>query len=106
MNNASLSLKKHQKDLRELIAKHRPDATVFFNGTTAISRGTNSRQKMYEYNTMQDLEDLPIKVSVPISPIPGKVAEKVPFPEDSTTLADCITGVIECEKLMPLLPSK
>lgn len=53
------SLKKHMKDLRDLVARYHPHATVFFNGTTAIHRGTNFTEKMYEYNTMQDLEDLP-----------------------------------------------
>jgi hypothetical protein len=53
------TFKRHQKDLRELIANDHPHATVFFNGTTAIGRGSNFRLKMYEYNTVQDLEDLP-----------------------------------------------
>jgi len=53
------SLKKHMKDLRILVGRYHPNATVFFNGTTAIHRGTNFTEKMYEYNIMQDLEDLP-----------------------------------------------
>ncbi|MCK5564917.1 MAG: hypothetical protein KAJ07_06685 [Planctomycetes bacterium] len=52
-------IKKHQKDLRELIAKYHPEATVFFNGTTSIDHDSNFRFRMYEYNTMQDMEDLP-----------------------------------------------
>jgi hypothetical protein len=39
-----------------------------------------------------------------ISWIPDNIAEKVPFPEDSTSLADCIWGLIECKELIPLLP--
>jgi hypothetical protein len=53
------NMKRHQQALRELIAKHHPDAGVFFNGTTAIEDGMNFRHAMYEYNTVQDLEDLP-----------------------------------------------
>lgn len=56
--NAS-SMKRHQQALRELIAKYHPNATVFFNGSTAIEPGANFRHVMYEYNTVQDLEDLP-----------------------------------------------
>lgn len=50
--------KAHYADLRETIAAHHPDATVFFNGTTAF-RGVNQSQALHEYNTHQDLEDLP-----------------------------------------------
>jgi hypothetical protein len=52
-------MKRHCRSLRELIAKYHPDATVFFNGTTAIEPGSNFRHMMYEHNTVQDLEDLP-----------------------------------------------
>ena len=50
--------KEHMADLRATIAKYHPQATVFFNGTTAL-RGVNQSQSVYEYNTHQDLEDLP-----------------------------------------------
>jgi len=53
------TMKKHQTELRELVHKYRPDALVFFNGTTAINSYNNFYHKMYEFNTMQDLEDLP-----------------------------------------------
>jgi hypothetical protein len=52
-------IKTHQKELRAVISKYHPEAMVFFNGTTSTERHTNFTQKMYEYNTMQDLEDLP-----------------------------------------------
>ena len=51
-------LKTHYADLRETIAKYHPDATVFFNGTTALRDG-NQVNAVHEYNTHQDLEDLP-----------------------------------------------
>lgn len=51
--------KRHQRELRELIARHHPDASVFFNGTTAIHDPSNFHLELYENNTVQDLEDLP-----------------------------------------------
>jgi len=48
----------HYADLRRTIAQYHPDATVFFNGTTALGRG-NQANDVHAYNTHQDLEDLP-----------------------------------------------
>lgn len=56
--NASL-MKQHCSALSTLIRKKIPQAEVFFNGTTAIDSGANFRHRMYENNTIQDLEDLP-----------------------------------------------
>ena len=53
------AVKAHQLDLRKLIAKYNPKATVFFNGTTHIKDNIAFRDKIYEYNTQQELEDLP-----------------------------------------------
>jgi len=54
------SFKKHQAELVKRIRTHHPDATVYFNGCTTLSRGpANFKLKMYENNTVQDLEDLP-----------------------------------------------
>ena len=82
------TFKKHQKDLTNLVHKYFPEATLFFNGTTAIQSYTNFDHKMYEHNTMQDLEDLPtvwggydklplqskhfIKAGYPITAMSGK----------------------------------
>jgi hypothetical protein len=52
-------IKRHQQDVVDLIESYHPEATVFFNGTTAIWRKENFTYRMYEYNTVQDLEDLP-----------------------------------------------
>ena len=52
-------MKRHCKDLKNLIRKNIPKADVFFNGTTAIDSSANFRHRMYENNTIQDLEDLP-----------------------------------------------
>lgn len=56
--NAS-NIKRHCMALKQLIGKTHPGATVFFNGTTALDDGFNFRHRMYEVNTVQDLEDLP-----------------------------------------------
>ena len=54
------SFKRHFRALKELIHSHHPDASVYFNGTTTLKRGpANFNLKMYEENTVQDLEDLP-----------------------------------------------
>ncbi len=54
------SFKNHQRALTKLIRSQHPDATVYFNGCTSLSRGpANFELKMYENNTVQDLEDLP-----------------------------------------------
>ncbi len=54
------SFKKHQRALTKLVRQHHPDATVYFNGCTSLTRGPwNFELKMYENNTVQDLEDLP-----------------------------------------------
>jgi hypothetical protein len=53
------NIKRHCGALRELIARHHPAASVFFNGTTAAESGANFRHRMFEHNTVQDLEDLP-----------------------------------------------
>ena len=50
--------KTHYADLRRTIAEYHPDATVFFNGTTAL-RDANQTNAIHEYNSYQDLEDLP-----------------------------------------------
>lgn len=56
--NAS-QIKRHCKELRSLIHQKMPEADVFFNGTTALDKGANFHHRMYENNTLQDLEDLP-----------------------------------------------
>jgi hypothetical protein len=52
-------MKRHCAALRDLVQSHHPQAMIFFNGTTAIDGGSNFRHRMFENNTMQDLEDLP-----------------------------------------------
>ena len=53
------TIQSHCRALRDRIAGHHPGAPVFFNGTTAIEAAGNFRHRMFENNTVQDLEDLP-----------------------------------------------
>ncbi len=59
IGNFARQYRDHMRDLRELIARYHPKATVFFNGTPKTSRPWNFQYKLYEFNTHQDLEDLP-----------------------------------------------
>lgn len=44
---------------REVILKHRPHASVFYNWTTHLNRDNTFDHELYRYNTKADLEDLP-----------------------------------------------
>jgi hypothetical protein len=59
IGNFARQYRDHMKAVRELIARYHPKATVFFNGTSKASRPWNFQYKLYEFNTHQDLEDLP-----------------------------------------------
>ena len=52
-------MKRHCAEVSALIKAKHPEASIFFNGTTAIDAGANFRHGMYDHNTVQDLEDLP-----------------------------------------------
>ena len=55
----NLAFKAHMKDLRLLISTYHPDATVYFNATTRLEDKQIFKQRLFEMNTHQDLEDLP-----------------------------------------------
>jgi len=55
----ALSLKAHMQELRELIAKYKPDATVYFNSATHIKDNSIFKERLFDMNTQQELEDLP-----------------------------------------------
>jgi hypothetical protein len=55
----NLAFKAHMKALREMIAKYHPEATVYFNATTRLKDRQIFKQRLYDMNTHQDLEDLP-----------------------------------------------
>ncbi len=52
-------LRRHTKALRQLIHDIHPNASVFYNGVTALHRPMNSRYRLFADNTKHDLEDLP-----------------------------------------------
>ena len=58
-NFNAFNIKRHCRELRTLIQSKLSTAEVFFNGTTAIEIEANFHHRMYENNTIQDLEDLP-----------------------------------------------
>ena len=55
----ALALKDHMKELRELVEKYHPNATVFFNSATHIANKSIFKEALYEMNTHAELEDLP-----------------------------------------------
>ncbi|NHF58579.1 hypothetical protein FK220_004470 [Flavobacteriaceae bacterium TP-CH-4] len=55
----ALALKAHMKALRELVAKYKPEATVYFNAVTRIEDVFLFKERLFDMDTHQDLEDLP-----------------------------------------------
>ena len=55
----NLAFKDHMKQLRELVASYHPEVTVYFNATTRLEDKQIFKQRLYNMNTHQDLEDLP-----------------------------------------------
>ena len=55
----ALALKAHMKALRELIARYNPNATVYFNAVTRIEDVSLFKERLFDMDTQQDLEDLP-----------------------------------------------
>ena len=55
----ALSLKDHMMQIRELIARYKPEATVYFNSATHIKDAAIFRERLFDLNTHQELEDLP-----------------------------------------------
>ena len=55
----SLAVMEHMRQLRELVARHHPEATVYFNATTRLEDVSLFKERVFEMDTHQDLEDLP-----------------------------------------------
>lgn len=53
------SYKEHMRQIRELVAKYHPEATVFFNSATHIKDSPLFTERLYDMNTHEELEDLP-----------------------------------------------
>jgi len=55
----ALAVMEHMRQLRELVAKYHPEATVYFNATTRLEDVSLFKERVFEMDTHQDLEDLP-----------------------------------------------
>jgi hypothetical protein len=59
VRSAALAVKKHQRELREIITKYHPDATAYFNSTSHVRDRGSFKERLFDLNTQQELEDLP-----------------------------------------------
>ena len=55
----SRAVREHMRQLRELVARYHPEATVYFNATTRLEDVSLFKERVFEMDTHQDLEDLP-----------------------------------------------
>jgi hypothetical protein len=53
------TIQQHTEALKALILSYHPEASVYFNGLTALARPQNVRYRLFDVNTKNDLEDLP-----------------------------------------------
>jgi hypothetical protein len=54
-----LSIKEHMRQVRGLITPLHPDATVYFNSATHVGDTVRFKERLFDLNTQQELEDLP-----------------------------------------------
>jgi len=57
--NYTQGIRAHMQELRDVIAETDPDATVYFNSATHVDDTIRFRQRLFDLNTQQELEDLP-----------------------------------------------
>jgi hypothetical protein len=55
----TMAIRAHMQDLRDAIAESHPEASVFFNSATHVDDTIRFRQRLFDLNTDQELEDLP-----------------------------------------------
>jgi len=55
----TLAIRAHMQDLRNVIAETHPNATVYFNSATHVDDTMRFRERLFDLNTQQELEDLP-----------------------------------------------
>lgn len=53
------TIRRHCHELTRLIRSLHPNASIYFNGVTALDRPQNFRYRLFDMNTKNDLEDLP-----------------------------------------------
>lgn len=59
IKSTAQAIKAHQRELRLLLARYHPDATVFFNNTPHVGNNATFTERLFDMNTHQELEDLP-----------------------------------------------
>jgi hypothetical protein len=53
------SIKEHMRQVRELVSRFHPNATVYFNSATHPGDTFRFKERLFDLNTQQELEDLP-----------------------------------------------
>ena len=53
------TIRQHCADLVRVIESFDPEASIYFNGLTQLERPENFRYRLFDFNTKNDLEDLP-----------------------------------------------
>jgi hypothetical protein len=59
VRSTALAVKKHQTELRAIITKYHPEATTYFNATSHVRNEASFKERLFDLNTQQELEDLP-----------------------------------------------
>jgi hypothetical protein len=59
VRSTALAVKKHQTELRAIITKYHPEATAYFNATSHVRNEASFKERLFDLNTQQELEDLP-----------------------------------------------
>jgi hypothetical protein len=59
ITNWVLSVKEHMRQMRALVARYHPRASVYFNSATHVGDAQVFQQRLFDLNTQQELEDLP-----------------------------------------------
>ncbi len=53
------SIKDHMRQVRAVVTKLRPKATVYFNASSRVNDRSSFRERLFDLNTQQEIEDLP-----------------------------------------------
>lgn len=59
VRSTARAIKEHMRQFRELVARHHPQATVYYNATPHVNDSASFSERLFDLNTQQELEDLP-----------------------------------------------
>ena len=59
LKSNALAVKKHLSEMRAIVSRYHPEATVYFNGTPHVRNSPPFIYRLFDMNTEQQLEDLP-----------------------------------------------